>query len=80
MGDVITETSQRIAKSINDQMKSRHLKVSELNSYLADEVSSGTIRRMRNGAAGISIRACECILAAVGLRLAVVPNDHDAII
>lgn len=79
-GVIITPTSQRIADAIRVEMASQKIRPSELEKKLKGAVNEWTVRRIRKGASGATLRSYEQILDILGLRLAVVPKSHPDII
>lgn len=79
-GVIITPTSQRIADAIREEMKSQDIRPTQLERLLEGKVNEFTVRRIRQGASGATLRSYEQTLDALGLRLAVVPKTHEDII
>lgn len=79
-GVIITPTSQRIADAIRVEMASQKIRPSELERRLKGNVNEWTVRRIRQGASGATLRSYEQVLDVLGLRLAVLPKSHPDII
>lgn len=77
---IITPTSQRIADAIRTEMRMQNIRPSELEKKLKGVVNEWTVRRIRKGASGATLRSYEQILDILGLRLAVLPKSHPDII
>lgn len=75
-----TELSQRIADAIARQMKDNHIGAMQLEHMLHGRVNEYAVRRIRQGHSGCNLRTYEELLSVLGLRLAVLPQDHPDIL
>lgn len=76
---IVTPGSRRIAESIVKQMAIRNMRPSQLEHALKDQLSKHTIRRIRNGSSGATLRAYEYILDCLGLQITITPKPHPAV-
>lgn len=77
---IITPTSERIARAINAQMIAHHINVTTLIRILEGKCAAGTVRSVKKGSAGASIRAVEQVLDVLGLRIAIIPKSHPDVL
>lgn len=68
-----------IADAIAAQMERHKIRPSQLERMLAGQMNMHTVRRIRKGATGASLRTYEQVLDALGLRLVVALKPHPDI-
>lgn len=72
-GVIRTPTSQYLADIINAEMKRRGWNITNFNNAVGDDVSIPTLRRIRAGASGPSLRSFELVLKAVDMEIVAIP-------
>ena len=76
----VTPLSQSIANEIARQMQEEHIGAMKLERMLEGKVNLWTIRRIRKGSSGATLRSYEQILNALGVKLTSVPKHHPDIL
>lgn len=76
----VTPLSQSIANEIARQMQEQHIGAMKLERMLEGKVNLWTIRRIRKGSSGATLRSYEQILNALGVKLTPVPKHHPDIL
>lgn len=76
----VTPLSQSIANEIARQMQEQLIGAMKLERMLEGKVNLWTIRRIRKGSSGATLRAYEQILNALGVKLTPVPKHHPDIL
>lgn len=77
---IVTPLSQSIANEIARQMQEQHIGAMKLERMLEGKVNLWTIRRIRKGSSGTTLRSYEQILNALGVKLTPVPKHHPDIL
>lgn len=76
---VITPLSRYLADAIDKQMKTLKITPAKIERMTSNECHYHTVRRIRKGSSGISLRYWEHVLDILGLRLMVLPKAHKDI-
>lgn len=73
---VVTPLSRYLADAIDKQMKELNITPAKIEKMTSNDCHYHTVRRIRKGSSGISLRYWENVMDTLGLRIMVLPKTH----